>query len=299
MNTEHLNYILEVYKCGSVNKAAKNCYLSQSNLSNIIRNVERELGYPLFLRTSTGISPTPEGQIFRSYAEKVITERNNMQRIPEQLTESKTLSIICARASFVFQCYLSFRREYPCDNVKDTFFEAGLRENLRSVVAQKCRIGIMVMFERVFPKYAKQADRYNLELEILKRNITPIALMKRHHPLAKQKTVTCADVASYPFVADAHLDNEDTLDILGLDHKSDILYICDRGSVFDAVRKGGFLSTGISISASDSEVLGCVCRPIVDAETMAVCLLYSRNFPLNPREQQFIKYLTKCLEANY
>ena len=44
MNTEHLVYILEAYKCGSVNKAARNCYISQSHLSTSIKNVEREIG---------------------------------------------------------------------------------------------------------------------------------------------------------------------------------------------------------------------------------------------------------------
>ena len=48
MNTEHLVYILEAYKCGSVNKAARNCYISQSHLSTIIKNVEQEIGYPCF-----------------------------------------------------------------------------------------------------------------------------------------------------------------------------------------------------------------------------------------------------------
>ena len=43
MNTEHLVYILEAYKCGSVNKAARNCYISQSHLSTIIKNVEQEI----------------------------------------------------------------------------------------------------------------------------------------------------------------------------------------------------------------------------------------------------------------
>lgn len=46
MNTEHLVYILEAYKCGSVNKAARNCYISQSHLSTIIKNMEQEIGYP-------------------------------------------------------------------------------------------------------------------------------------------------------------------------------------------------------------------------------------------------------------
>ena len=61
MNTEHLVYILEAYKCGSVNKAARNCYISQSHLSTIIKNVEQEIGYPLFHRTANGITATPEG----------------------------------------------------------------------------------------------------------------------------------------------------------------------------------------------------------------------------------------------
>ena len=56
MNTEHLVYILEAYKCGSVNKAARNCYISQSHLSTIIKNVEQEIGYPLFHRTANGIT---------------------------------------------------------------------------------------------------------------------------------------------------------------------------------------------------------------------------------------------------
>ena len=73
MNTEHLVYILEAFKCGSVNKAAKNCYISQSHLSAIIKNVEDEIGYSLFRRTPNGVVPTPEGRIFMSHAEKIVT----------------------------------------------------------------------------------------------------------------------------------------------------------------------------------------------------------------------------------
>lgn len=48
MNTEHLVYILEAYKCGSVNKAARNCYISQSHLSTIIKNVKQGIADLLF-----------------------------------------------------------------------------------------------------------------------------------------------------------------------------------------------------------------------------------------------------------
>ena len=113
MNTEHLVYILEAYKCGSVNKAARNCYISQSHLSTIIKNVEQEIGYPLFHRTANGITATPEGLIFMSHAEKIVTERNNIQKIPQSMSESDSLSIICARSAFVLQCFFDYKNCFP------------------------------------------------------------------------------------------------------------------------------------------------------------------------------------------
>ena len=44
MNIQHLEYLIEVYNCGSINKAAKYHYISQSHLSKIIKNLENELG---------------------------------------------------------------------------------------------------------------------------------------------------------------------------------------------------------------------------------------------------------------
>ena len=180
MNTEHLVYILEAYKCGSVNKAARNCYISQSHLSTIIKNVEQEIGYPLFHRTANGITATPEGLIFMSHAEKIVTERNNIQKIPQSMSESDSLSIICARSAFVLQCFFDYKNCFPnLNRTHDKFLEAGLRENLKNVVAQNCRLGILVLFEQVIPKYMDLADQYNLEMTVLQRSIPVTALMSK------------------------------------------------------------------------------------------------------------------------
>ncbi len=108
MNIEHLAYILEAYKCRSVSKAAKNIYISQSNSSNIIMSVENEIGYTLFRRTSSGIAATPEGEVFMSYAERIITDCNNIKCIPELFEENQTLSIFSTPSSFAFHCFLNF-----------------------------------------------------------------------------------------------------------------------------------------------------------------------------------------------
>ncbi|MUU13046.1 MAG: LysR family transcriptional regulator [Oscillibacter sp.] len=205
MNTEHLVYILEAYKCGSVNKAARNCYISQSHLSTIIKNVEQEIGYPLFHRTANGITATPEGLIFMSHAEKIVTERNNIQKIPQSMSESDSLSIICARSAFVLQCFFDYKNRFPnLNRTHDKFLEAGLRENLKNVVAQNCRLGILVLFEQVIPKYMDLADQYNLEMTVLQRSIPVTALMSKSHPLANSSRVSLKDLTGYPFIADAH-----------------------------------------------------------------------------------------------
>ena len=181
----------------------------------------------------------------------------------------------------------------------DKFLEAGLRENLKNVVAQNCRLGILVLFEQVIPKYMDLADQYNLELTVLQHSIPVTAFMSKSHPLAKSEHISLQDLAGYPFIADSHIDQDDTLDVLGLQSHTDLLYISDRGTIFDAVRKGNYIAIGISIPEEDAQRLNCICSPIVDGAPMAVALLHSRTFTLRPREKHFIRYLTERLHKRY
>ena len=43
MTFSQLNYVMEVSRCGSINKAAAKLFVSQSNLSNSIHELEKEL----------------------------------------------------------------------------------------------------------------------------------------------------------------------------------------------------------------------------------------------------------------
>lgn len=48
MTIQQLQYVLEIARCGSASRAAKNLFLSQPNLSSAIKNLEQELGFPIF-----------------------------------------------------------------------------------------------------------------------------------------------------------------------------------------------------------------------------------------------------------
>lgn len=64
---EQLNYVIEVSKTGSMNKAANNLFISQSTLSVSIQNLEKELGAALLVRKRHGVELTPFGNRFVSY----------------------------------------------------------------------------------------------------------------------------------------------------------------------------------------------------------------------------------------
>ncbi len=61
MTIQQLQNVLEIARCGSASRAAKNLFLSQPNLSSAIKNLEQELGFPIFERTSAGMKLMPAG----------------------------------------------------------------------------------------------------------------------------------------------------------------------------------------------------------------------------------------------
>ena len=68
MTFQQLTYVVEISRCGSINKAAHKLLLSQSGISTAVRELEEELGIRFFLRSNRGVECTPEGKEFISYA---------------------------------------------------------------------------------------------------------------------------------------------------------------------------------------------------------------------------------------
>lgn len=296
MNTDHLIYILEAYKCGSVNQAAKNCYISQSNLSSIIKNVENEIGFPIFYRKKSGIIATPAGERFMLSAERIINERQMIQRIPEGLSDNNSLELIVARAAFFSSCFFDFCCAYPCPDAHDSFLGAGVVENIRGIVAHQGRIGVLSMFESRIENYRQVAEQYALDFSVLCDNISPCIAVSKRHPLAKKKTLEKNDLRKHAFVVDAHITPEDTLEILGIHDRNKILQVSDLGMTYDAIRSGLYFSIGLRIPDPEAKMMGCICRSIPDLEKLAVCLIKNHYQPLNQRELLFVDYLRQRLD---
>ncbi len=75
-----LRYVVEVARTRSISKAARNFYFSQPHLSNIIRSVEREVGMPLFCRSSRGMELTETGKKFVTQAQRILKEAEALDK---------------------------------------------------------------------------------------------------------------------------------------------------------------------------------------------------------------------------
>lgn len=81
MNLQNIRYALEVSRTGSINQAAENLYMNQPNLSKAIKELEKELGYRIFNRTTKGITPTQKGEIFLLRGKKVLFDVKELEEL--------------------------------------------------------------------------------------------------------------------------------------------------------------------------------------------------------------------------
>lgn len=74
MELRHLRYFVALAECLSFTRAAERVHVTQSTLSHQIRQLEDELGHPLFERIGRRVVLTEAGETFLSYAAKALRE---------------------------------------------------------------------------------------------------------------------------------------------------------------------------------------------------------------------------------
>jgi len=89
VNLELYRIFCEVAKAGNVTKAAEKLFVSQSAVSQAIKQLEDKLEGKLFDRNARGVQLTPEGAVLFSYANNAVSLIENAQ---EKLINMKNLN---------------------------------------------------------------------------------------------------------------------------------------------------------------------------------------------------------------
>jgi len=75
----HLEYLVAIHEGKNFTKAAERVYRSQPAVSQQIRALEDDVGFPIFVRGGRdGVSPTPAGELILNWARNVLAERREI-----------------------------------------------------------------------------------------------------------------------------------------------------------------------------------------------------------------------------
>lgn len=300
MNTNHVSILLEVYRCASINKAAQNLFISQPQISHIIRSVEEEAGFPIFHRTRSGVTATPQGELYLESLRIISNELKKIETIPAQFTEQQDISITAVYSRFLFQTFLDFQEQKPALGVTDRYLEDMYDMVIENVVSRRVRLGILFRYKALPGLIARQLDRYGLESIQLYEGIPALIFMSNRHPLAKEKSLTLKMLQDQPIV---YFQGED-LEYLGrlLQRKTNIaqLLVSDRASLLEAVDSGKYITLSSTSSDQVSEVSKYTYRPVKDLRySCEACIIKPRLYKLTTREKQLIRFFRESFARYY
>jgi DNA-binding transcriptional LysR family regulator len=112
---------LKIAELGSFTKAAQLLHVSQPALSASIREMERQLGFDLFDRTSRRVDLTKEGRAFVANARRLVLETDWLHQKAEEIrTNALRLAVQPHSVFFPDRTQLTdrFLQQYPAANVE-------------------------------------------------------------------------------------------------------------------------------------------------------------------------------------
>jgi DNA-binding transcriptional LysR family regulator len=294
MKFQQLIIALEIYKSGSISKAAQNLYMSQPNLSAALKDLENELGMKVFKRTAKGTEPTKSGEEFILLAIDVISRFKRLEQSwcsPKQGISS--LSVTTMRSSSI-----SMRMV----NLLNKIIDAGLQVRFRikettnfkvieDVVSGEADLGIIRPNSTNVGYFYQIATSKQCALIPLP-SIPYRVLMSENHPLAKEEKVSFETLK--PYVEVAHGDFGTPMypysEFDADSENRNIVYVYDRGTLMDMLSEahGAYMWT-TNTDARLLELFHLVEKksdadPVEGKDT----IIYKSAKPMTQEMQQFI-----------
>ena len=180
MELRHIRYFLTVAEEGNLTKAAERLMIAQPPLSRQIRDLEEELGTPLFERKNHGVTLTEAGIRFRQYASQIaaLSDRSieDIRDLSSGLNGILYLATVEGRAPQILSKWIAdFSKEYP--NVEYNLWNGNSDDVVHRVRNGLCEIAVIT------------APYDEEELVGLKVHEEPwVAMIPNSHPLSKVKS---------------------------------------------------------------------------------------------------------------
>lgn len=235
MEINYLREFVVLAQTGNFMEAADQLYLSQSTLSKHIKSIEKELGVPLFDRTTRKVRISNYGQLLLPFAKDIVEIQDKYSAV--LATSQKTAQDILTVGSIaglpqykITDVLVNFKKSRPQATLNVV---QGSTRDLKEMLRHgKCELAFIRDIE----------DEENEFIKIPYVTDTIVAVLPIDHPLAKQKTIPLQMLSDENFL----LEIPDTLPYIlsvkacersGFEPKVALTNI-DREYLIDMVSKG-------------------------------------------------------------
>jgi DNA-binding transcriptional LysR family regulator len=193
MDLRQLEHFVAVAEEGHFTRAASRCHISQSALSTSIRSLERELGSPLFVRTTRKVALTDAGRVLLGEARRTLaaaaSARDSVQAVQGLLRGSLQVGGIETPGMLDQAALLTtFRDLHPAVDIR---YVRDTSMNLIPEVAASRLDVALVSLPRRLPESV-------LAIPLMTQPI--VFVCRPDHPMAGRKRVTLKSLADQDFV---------------------------------------------------------------------------------------------------
>lgn len=186
MELRHLRYFVALAECLSFTRAAERAHVTQSTLSHQIRQLEEEVGQPLFDRIGKRVMLTEAGETFLGYASKALQEVDHglsqLMRAGDELSgEVRIGATGTFNIGFVPEALAMFLQRHP--TVKVTVDELAADAIAQRLIEATLDVGIA--YQPSDPTHLWFEPLYTEEM---------VLVVGAGHPLAQRKRVRMVEL---------------------------------------------------------------------------------------------------------
>jgi DNA-binding transcriptional LysR family regulator len=198
MTLQQLKQVLTVADSGSMNEAAKRLFITQPSLSAAIKELEKEIGLEIFLRSNRGIVTTADGEEFLGYARQIVEQYQLMEeKYVNQGKRKKKFSVSMQHYTFAVEAFIHLAREFGMDTYEFAVKETKTIEIINDVKNQTSELGVMYLNDFNQKVIGKILREDSLEFVPL-FECSIYVFMAKSNPLARKTLLTMEDLQDYP-----------------------------------------------------------------------------------------------------
>ena len=220
----------------SLNKAAEQLYVSQPSLTNAMKELENELGVTLFYRSGRGVTLTNDGTEFLLYAKQIYSQYESvLGKYGKGGTYKKKFGVSMQHYSFAVKAFVDMVKEFDMSKYEFAIRETKTVEVIQDVSTMKSELGILYLSDFNRKAMGRLLKSASLEFHHL-IDCQAYVYIWKHHPLAKEESISFEQLKGYPCLAFEQGDNSSFYfaeEILSTNEYSQVIRANDRATMLN------------------------------------------------------------------